>query len=135
MRFWGLTLPRDSARLIFDLLCTLGHLPSTPANARTNTLFAPTQHERIINKQTFEGTSLLLIALQHKALARALVFGEKHRLLSPRSHSHRESIRLDEIRLEIVPLWKARRYFECNRDLKLSRKVSGEFGSFFMAAV
>ena len=25
----------------------------------------------------------------------ALVFGEKHRLLSPRSHSHRESIRLD----------------------------------------
>ena len=46
----------------------------------------------LIDGLAYEGA---LNALQHKALARALVFGEKHRLLSPRSHSHRESIRLD----------------------------------------
>ena len=70
-------------------------MPETKTKIAEMTKAERMKKKRIINKQTFEGISLSLIALQHKALARALVFGEKHRLLSPRSHSHRESIRLD----------------------------------------
>ena len=47
---------------------------SSPGNARTNTLSTSPQHEKIINKQNFEGTSLSFVALHHKAPARALVF-------------------------------------------------------------
>ena len=59
----------------------------------SNTVSTSPQHEKIINKQNFKGTSLSFIELQHK-VARAC-FRREAPPFSPRSHSHRESIRLD----------------------------------------
>ena len=57
------------------------------ANAHANTVSTSPQHKKIINKQNFEGTSLSVIALQHKA-ARACFWREAPPFF-PRSHSHR----------------------------------------------